>query len=336
MAPHFLSVKPLLGLPAMPRSFPRKLCQALVTLVFCGLVLSGCGSKEDAKTGEEASSADASGTGERTTHDDPAEQLKADVDDGIALLEKGDVVEFFERYAPLDALERMRREGRLEEISAEEKESIKGFFLPVLQSLKEGEIQFLDDDKSKAAIKPKAIPEEPEELSTPDLDLADPAEQEVPAYEGFPGDVQEAIKQAASALEAGDHEKFVENFFPSTELALATSAEGKEMLSTRLKEHPEMKERMIADLKALASLTPEVDAGETTATFQLNPKTPESRTIRFEKQGTWRLADGAKAIRTEMHKQSQQMLKPFKAETPREGTAEWIRIRDHWRISDIR
>lgn len=317
----------------MLRSFPRTLCQAFVWLVFFGFVL-GCGSNEDAKTGENVTSADASN--EKTHLEDPAEQLRADVNEAISLLEKDDVAEFLELYAPLNSLERIRENSSVEEVASQEKEAIKEQMLPLLRSFKEGEIEFLNDDKSKARIKPKADPAvAAEDLTAPELGLADPAEEKILAYEGFKGDVQAAIKEAASTLEAGDHEKFVENFFPSTELALATSAEGKETLKARLKEHPEMVLKMIADLKALAALTPEMGDGDTTATFHLNPDTPQARTIRFKKQGTWRLADGAKAIRTEMHKQSQQVLEPSELPKSREETIEWIRIRDHWRISDV-
>ncbi len=76
-------------------------------------------------------------------------------------------------------------------------------------------MEFLDADKSRAVIKPKAAANPPDDLTAPDFSLSDPAEEKIPVFEGFPGDVQEAIKQAAAALEAGDHKKFVENFYPN-------------------------------------------------------------------------------------------------------------------------
>jgi hypothetical protein len=310
--------------------------------MLCVLLLSGCGSNDDVKTGDEAAVKNAEE--KPSSQDAPAEdyekQLRADLDDAVTLLEKGDLAQFFERYAPIEQLLRIRKESSIKELVAQNQEEMQEGLKELisrLKAVKGGKIEFLDEDKSQASIKPKTGEEEPDDLTAPDFALSDPAEQKTPAYEGFQGDVKEAIKQAAQVLEAGDHKKFVENFFPESELARATSEEGLETLAVRLKEHPEMAGKMVADLKALASLTPEMNAENTTATFELNAQTPPARTIRFEKQGgTWRLADSAKEVRTEMLKQSKQMLKPLKTQEPEEGVIEWIRIRDHWRISDIR
>ncbi len=44
------------------------------------------------------------------------------------------------------------------------------------------------------------------------------------------------------------------------------------------------------------------------------------------------MADDAKAIRTEMHKNLCKSCNPSKSQKSRDEI-EWVRIRDHWRIS---
>ncbi len=101
----------------MSRFFLRDPFSVLLSLLCCVLI-AGCGSKEETKTGEEPSSADSSKTANENSPsqssavDDPAEQLKADLDDAISLLEKGEMALFLERYVPLEVLEQMRKESR--------------------------------------------------------------------------------------------------------------------------------------------------------------------------------------------------------------------------------
>ncbi len=264
----------------------------------------------------------------RPVSNDPKKQLEADLDDAIALLEKGDLATFMERYMPLKELQNIRQFSTVEKMAKNIK--VGGVFekewLDKLRAMKKAEIEFQDAEKSKATI--VAETSSSEEASH-DFHLTDPAEEKIPHFEGFPGDVQAAIEKAIAALEAGEHRKFVENMFPESELRITKSDEEMQALEARLKEHPQMVKGMIADLKALQKLKPKLDAGQTMASFELNPGTRQARTIRFEKAGTWRMANTAEKMRQLAYKQSRQVPIGIK----KTSTTRWERIRDHWRLA---
>jgi hypothetical protein len=136
--------------------------------------------------------------------------------------------------------------------------------------------------------------------------------------------VKAAISAAIKSLEAGDYKTFIENMFPPAELYVTQDEGGMKALLARLKDHPEMAKQMLADLKALEKMTAELNAEKTKATFELN-----GRSVVFEKADTWRFANTAKEIRTEMYKQSRQSP----TGVSRLKRIEWVRIRDHWRLT---
>ena len=266
----------------------------------------------------------------RTVSDDPKAQLQSDLDDAIALLEKGQVAAFMERYMPLEYLDEIREFSTVEQMAQNVK--VGGAFeekwLGNLRALKNAEVEFQDEENSKAQLE---VDVSPKDADRPQFTLTNPAEEKIPASEGFSGELPDALGKAVEALEAGDHRKFVENMFPPSELSIATSDEGRETMAQRLKEHPQMVETMVADLKMLQKLTPEYNAEKTLATFRLNPDTKQARTVRFEKAGGWRMADGSKKIREDVYKQSQQPPIGIKKTL----TTEWIRIREHWRLNQL-
>lgn len=341
----------------MSVSFQRDGSRAFLVLVLSGL-LAGCGTGDSKKSPAEPNPSQAKKTADpapanpetepgkskekspagkggsssenRPGNEAPQAQLQADLDDAISLLENGELAQFLERYMPLKYLEDIREFSTVEQAAKNMK--VGGAFekqwLEKLRAMKKAEIDFLDEEQSKARL---IADVSPEDTDRPEFSLKNPAEENVPKTEGFSGDLQEAIGKAIAALEAGDHRKFVENMFPESELYLTTSDEAMQAISQRLKEHPKMVEQMVADLKALQKLTPKYDAKQTLATFQLNPDTKQARTIQFEKAGTWRMADSAKKIRAEVYKQSQQP--PIGVKSTLE--TEWVRIRDHWRLSQL-
>jgi hypothetical protein len=231
---------------------------------------------------------------------------------------------------PLEYLKNVREFSTVEQTAKNIK--VGGLFekewLEKLRAMKNADIEFQDAEQSQAVIVADVSPKED---SLPEFSLANPADEKVPAYDGYPGDVQAAIAGAIASLEAGDHRKFVENMFPRSELSITANAEQMQALETRLKEHPEMAKQMLADLKMLQTLTPTFDGDKTLATFQLHPGTKQERTVQFEKAGTWRMANTAKQIRADVYKQSQQP--PIGIKKTLE--VEWVRIRDHWRLVNL-
>ncbi len=310
-------------------------CTLLCCAVLCfGCLiagLAGCANQESAKAEGEDKPANQAPAESAEKITDPKAQLQADLDDAISLLEKGDLEVFIDRYVPVKELRSLREQGKRDAVLKTLKAGgqFQKEWLLRLRALRKGEIEFVDADKSLAKITGDTGAAGLSKFS-----LANPADEKVPSYDGFPGDVKAAIGKAIEALEKKDYRTFVENFYPESELQSATSKEGMQALEIRLKAYPEMVQQMIADLKALQKQTPQFDEQQTTATFELKfePKKGKTikRTIRFAKAGTWRMADTAKEIRTKMYKQS---LKPSVG-AKEELTTKWERIRDHWRLYD--
>lgn len=268
---------------------------------------------------------------ERIVTNDLESQLKAELDDAVSLLEKGDVVTFVDRYMPVEVLKEIRTQPEpieeiLKRVNADgqfQKEMLDKFRI-----MQKSQVTFLDEGKSLARLQ---MEYSDEELAPPKLNVNNPGDEKIPVTAGFAGDINEAIGGAIAALEAKEYQTFIENMFPESEMYLTTSDEKMQGLLLRLKEHPEMVERMLADLKTLQKLTPEMDSQQLTATFQLNDGTKQARTVRFQKFQTWRFANTAKEFRTQIHQQTQQKLAVTKAQS----NTEWIRIRDHWRLSEF-
>ena len=308
-------------------------------LVCCGCLMAGlwgCGTEDaamaEAQTDQPQNAAPKQKPKAKQKADDPEAKLEADLDDAIKQLEAGHLAVFIERYMPITDLRRLRESMTVEDVAKKLKadggfEKTLKMFLYKMRALKKGTIEFVGPDKSLAKITGGG--ELPKESN---FSLSDPADEKIPTYGGYPGEVKQAIRQAIAALEKKDYEEFVQKFYPQSELQTAASKSGIEALEIRLKAHPEMAKRMIADLKSLEKQTPKLDAQETTATFELKVEAkkgkPIKRTIRFEKAETWRMADTAKEIRTKMYKQSQQPTLGVKAGL----TTNWERIRDHWRL----
>lgn len=336
-----------------PFVFPPRLCMLFLAVFALGL--PGCGDSEPEDTAakspeqetqpippEESRTKTKEPTKETQVAEPPASeqraantpesQLRADLEEAISLLEEGDVATFIEYYMPLDVVERIRSQSLTIQEVVQKNNTDGAFqqeFLPKLRSMQKGGIVFLNKDKSRARLQREKAAED---LTPPELDVRDPTTEKIPVTDGFPGDIHEAIGGAIAALEAQEYRKFAENMFPPSELSLTTSDDTLQGLMLRLEEHPQMVEQMLADLKALKELTPQTDKQNLTATFELHQGTKHARTVRFEKFQTWRFANTAKEVRSEIYQQAQQPLSPTTESQP---YTEWIRIRDHWRLSQI-
>lgn len=318
---------------------------AIPMLVLPGLVCgtTGCGNSQaepqTSKPSPEKSSPESESSNSsaktQTEADSPEARLKSDIKEAIAVLEKGDVAAFIEQYMPLKDVQNIREFTTIEKMAEQIKTGgqFEKEWVEKLKAMEKGEVSFLDDEKSRAKFSVE-VGGQAEPVAA--VSLPNPAEEKNPETEGFSGDVKAAIGEAIKTLESGDHEKFVENMFPPAELSITQSDDAMKALAVRLKEHPEMAEQMLSDLKALQKLEPKMNAEETQATFELVTSEPKkdmqkeiTRTIIFEKADTWRFANTAKKIRTQMHQQSQQP--PIAVKKTLE--TEWIRIRDHWRMN---
>ncbi len=259
-----------------------------------------------------------------TTPKDPESQFQADLDDAISLLEKEDYKLFIERYFPIEALREIRKDTQLNTFLAFLKQSpeLRKSFLTRFKAMKTGKLMFRDDDKTMLAV----LMTDASGVPKHDFGLRNPDNEKIPSYPGFPGDVKTALEGAVKALEAGEHEKFIENMFPDSEIHVTVNQDRQEALMARLKAHPQMVEKMVEDLKALQKLDPKLNAEGSKATFVLNPGTKAERTVVLEKSGTWKFADTAKAIRKAMYQQSLKTNPDYK-------TSKWERIRDHWRLT---
>ena len=255
--------------------------------------------------------------------------LQADIDKAIELLEQEKYAEFFDRYMPAESLalkpEKLSMPMAVIAIHAQTPE----FFPDVLEQLRvldKQNIEFLNEDKTEAQVGVKEAPAFSSQKTNP---VPDPDAESVPVLEGFSGDLNEVLAQAVAALEAGNYQEFVEKMYPRAELRAATDSGMRDLLA-RLKEHPQMVEQMIADLKALQQRTPEYEEQESIATFQIQEEDKPTRNFRFEKQGTWRLANTSLKVRRDMHLQAE-LLSLIQAEVP---GAVWVWSEDHWRLAN--
>jgi hypothetical protein len=299
------------------RNMPR-LMQMMAICLLCYLVV-GCSREKPKESPPD--------TGEAQKA-----ELRGDIGKAIQLLEQEKFVEFFERYMPAETLAGKPKNLSMPLAVVAIQTQTPEFFpdtLEILRALNQDDIEFLNEEKTEARIGVSHRPVFSSKRTNP---LSDPAEESVPVLEGFAGDLPEVLTQAVSTLEAGDYQAFVEKMYPRAELLAVTSDAGMKNLLARLKEHPQMVEQMIADLKALQQLAPEYDEQQTVATFQIEIDKQPSRHFRFEKQGTWRLANTSQAVRTEMHRQAGQQTLSMK-DLP---GADWEWSLDHWRLVNPR
>lgn len=218
--------------------------------------------------------------------EDMVEELDDVLSDMESLLEDGQHREFIVRYAPLT----------------------------VLAALKEAETQktpppSLPRDRILKAIEKLSgrTPEVEAEGWVAELKREESVNAEdTTATKGYGSDIQQAIAGAVKDLQAGRYDQFVEKFVPESAKLQMAGGPAEQSTSADLSADSPLVIMMLADLKRLQHLTPEISGN--TAVFHLPPYEPEGelaaalqsrrshqpgdREIRFSLiAGSWRLYD---------------------------------------------
>jgi len=261
------------------------------------------------------------------------EQLNADLDIAIKLVEDGDFVAFLDRYAPADQLRRMRVENVVERAAKAlgSKSKIKAQLVTTFKALKEQTPKF-DKSRNMATIEFDPVANGLEE-SAPELQL--PSTQGL-ELTGLGGDLKSVLAAASKLLDAGEHEAFVLKLFPASELARLQAPGALQDLVEQLKTPsspvgPNLTAALTADLRSLQGMSPEMTEGGTVATYKTKAKPGQpSRTIKFQKKGSdWRFFDNAEAVVAELARQSN--LKARSATT----AVAMERIGGNWRFIEL-
>lgn len=227
----------------------------------------------------------------------PEQDVQAALDDAIARLKSGDIVGFIEFYSPVDEL-REARKGR-------PGSSLRHVVTPAARAatLKRLERARSNDPQIQLGgfLATITIPEPPE--SAADAEPVVPvAEISQKPLAGYPGSLAEVLKLAIADLEGKRTDTFIDRLFPRGELGHPQAALRRKQLKSRLKQHPEMAQRMLDDLQTILRMPQVEKATGDVATIpikgQLVPRARgqqiqlPGRTFRFEKvEGFWRFRD---------------------------------------------
>jgi hypothetical protein len=233
--------------------------------------------------------------------------LATDLDEAIRIVEAGEFKKFLERYAPVELLRKMRQEDVVDQAATMLAQQPKGKaqLLAVLKALKKQTPRY-DKSRGLATLEfdPQAsgVPEAPIELKLPatgELKLV-----------GLGDDVAKTIVEATKLLEKGEIGTFVERLFPATEIARLAQNDQMAALLQQLKDNPEMKTALLADLKRMQATKAELTEKGQVAVFKLAAsKELPARTVKMQKTGDhWRLYDDGPRVAAELTRQSK--LKP--------------------------
>ena len=232
--------------------------------------------------------------------------LTGDIAIAIQLVEKDEFRTFLELYCPVELLRKLRQEDLVDRAAAvmASQPKTKVQLLILLKALMEQSPKF---DKSGGMatldVDPTAggIEEVPGELKIPDaFNLT---------ATGLGSDLNRVIADAIKLLETAEFGTFVDRVFPASELGRVQSSDARKGLLMTFQETPELAKTMIADLKQLQSVEPEMTENGTVATFSIPSSERSKRTIKFQKIGTnWRLFDDSPRVVTELSRQAK--LKP--------------------------
>jgi hypothetical protein len=232
----------------------------------------------------------------------PEQNVQAAMDDAIARLKAGDVVGFIEFYAPVDELRQARR-GRLGK-------SFERIRNPTAAA---NVIKRLERAKSTSPkinisgfLATYTIPPPPDESTKSAKGELVPEISQEP-LSGYSGSLAEALQAAIVDLQTNRVEPLIERLFPRGELGHPEATLRHKQLTARLKQHPEMAERMLSDLQAILRTQDVQKASGVTATISMRGqlisigrgrqmRLPD-RTFRFEKvEGFWRFQDSTSKL----------------------------------------
>jgi hypothetical protein len=274
--------------------------------------------------------------------------------DARTLLEQKKYKEFLEGYAPIEALRQMRQNNAVDDEARRFGDAPHRQTLVDLLKYLETQTPAMSEDggiatftipedwRSPAPAESGAGQDAPEDTapSVPQTRATASAELSTEPVSGYSGELASVLEQAAQALESDDVPAFIENMFPIGEVQRLRGAEPYAEVLERLAGNPDMKKRMIADLKEAAKATPVLDESGTVATITLpaTGKNALERTLRFEQvEGHWRLFDAAGPIRETVAAQlkNQPPVLPNQTREPDKREFQMERIGTQWRILEI-
>jgi hypothetical protein len=223
--------------------------------------------------------------------------------EGIAALEAGDVIKFYEDYGPIDQFRALRDSGRLKSMrsSSVATQSL----IATLKLFCEGKIR-VDRDGLLARVTPSSDdPGAADAGESPNASAAVPSpKDDKVSLVGYGDDLPQVLHAGLAALEAGQIESFIDHLFPAGELG-RLQADGKAKLVARLKKQPELIEQMRRDLKAAGNAPVEFNTEKTLASITLPAPSdhPEEapRIVKFQKIAvSWRFFDNSTRVRDEI------------------------------------
>lgn len=277
--------------------------------------------------------------------------LGADLDNAMKIIEQGDFRTFFERYAPVEVLRRLRQQDLLDQAAGilSKQPQTSQQLLAILKALRKQTPTF---DKSRglatiqfdsAANGVETVPGELHLPMTDDVKLA-----------GLGGDLKKVLAEATRLLAAGEVQTFVERMFPASEVARLQEPGAIQDLVTQIKgatdtarppfsppafpgqpqgqETPSVLQTLQADFQLLQNLTPTTELKDKVqvATYRIESPNQPVRVIKFQKIGAdWRLFDDAGRVTAELTRQSK--LKPRSAVT----AVQMERIGGNWRFIEL-
>lgn len=261
--------------------------------------------------------------------DKPEASLGTDIGNALQLLEQKKYAEFMERFAPAEELRRIRRADATDQAAkafTQRPEAAKKL-LDLLKSLKDRKPRF-DSSGNLATFEFDSTPPAEREPA-PAKVVATPPAPKPP--QGFGKDWKKAVASAQQALQADKAEEFIDKFLSVSESVRLQNPENRGPFLLRLKSLPEVKKQILADLKAMASLKPEMSDDGKVASFVLKGEDIPDRTVRLSlESGDWRLFDGNQRVEEWIRKNEQ--AKPASA-PPRSTTrVEFERLGDGWRF----
>ena len=275
-------------------------------------------------------------------------EIATDLDDAIRLLNESDFKTFFEKYAPVEILRRLRQQDLVERATTvmSSEPQTKRHLLSVLEALRK-QTPVFDKSRGIATIQFETLGSGIVEIS---------GELHLPATEnlkltGLGKDLNKVLAEATRLLAAGEVQAVVNGLFPASELARLQEPGAMQDLVQQLSvgpipskfapaqqtgrkaiqdTPPELKAWQ-ADLRQLQSLSPELTDDGRLAIFRIeSPGSLSVRIIKFQKtEAGWRLFDDVKRVTTELTRQSK--LKP-KAGIM---TVQMERIGGNWRFIEL-
>ena len=238
----------------------------------------------------------------------PEAQVRAALEDAIQRLDAGDALGFIEYYLPTEELRQMRRAkvvARVAEGIKSQPNQLAAIRERLVRAALSKSLTF-DDSESVVSIDLTAVDAPIDAPKAPAF--VEPATTAV-VVTGYGADLNTVLGKAIAALETGKIDEFVAKMFPVGALREPGADERLATVVKTFKATPKLLEPMVADLKAMQSLKPNLVENGNTAVFALEgaafatpaanspPKAP-NRTVKLQRvDGNWRLADNTTAAR---------------------------------------